>query len=151
MVVFSPTSANNRNKRRVSFNYYIMKKTLFILLAILLAGCSDTVVKTITVTNPSDDFREHEAVLLPLSDLHETIDNFSNLILKDEEGNELPYQLVTYPESALLFFATTKAHFSSRYAAMARCSGIGGKGINMLPNFSFVKCGIVALLQTKST
>ena len=115
MVVFSPTSANNRNKRRVSFNYYMMKKTLFILLAILLAGCSDTVIKTITVTNPSDDFREHEAVSLPLSDLHETIDNFSNLILKDEEGNELPYQLVTYPESALLFFATTKAHFSSRY------------------------------------
>lgn len=92
-----------------------MKKTVFILLAVLLAGCSDTVVKTITVTNPSDDYREHEAVLLPLSDLHETIDNFANFILKDEEGNELPYQLMGYPEASLLFFATTKAHFSSKY------------------------------------
>ena len=92
-----------------------MKKTFIILLAALLAGCSDTVVRTISVTNPSDDYRVLEPVFVPLSDLQQDISNFSMLKLKNEEGQELPYQLVGYPEASLLFFATTKAHFSSKY------------------------------------
>ena len=92
-----------------------MKRLLPILLALVFAACSDTVVRTITVTNPSDDYRVNEAVMVPLSDLQENVSNFANLVLKDEEGQELPYQLVGYPEASLLFFATTKARFSSKY------------------------------------
>ena len=91
-----------------------MRKLLPILLLVLTA-CSDTVVKTISVTNPSDDYRVNEPVLVPLSDLQKDVCDFSNLTLKDKEGNEVAYQLVSYPEASLLFLATTKAHFSSKY------------------------------------
>lgn len=92
-----------------------MKKTIFIFLALLLVGCTETVVKTITVINPSDDYRVNEAIVVPLSDLQKDVCDFSNLTLKDEEGNEVAYQLLSYPEASLLFFATTKAHFSSKF------------------------------------
>ena len=91
-----------------------MKKILPILLAMILAGCSQAPVKTITVTNPSNDYRENEPILIPLTELGLGYD-FSHLVLKDAEGNEQPYQFVSYPEEALLFFASTKAHFSTRY------------------------------------
>ena len=96
-----------------------MRKLLPILLLVLTA-CSDTVVKTISVTNPSDDYRVNEPVLVPLSDLDVNISDFCQLTLKDEEGNEVPYDLIGYPEASLLFFATTKAHFTSKYTLVDR-------------------------------
>ena len=92
-----------------------MKRLLPILLVLAFAACSDSVVRNISVTNPSDDYRVNEPILIPLSDIGEDISNFSHYTLKDEEGNEVPYQLVGYPEPSLLFLATTKAHFSSKY------------------------------------
>ena len=67
------------------------------------------------VTNPSDDYRVLEPISIPLGDLQLAEDAFNNLVLKDAEGKELAFQLVTYPEPSLLFFATTKAYFTSTY------------------------------------
>ncbi len=90
-----------------------MRRFYPILLAMVLAACTKAPVKTITVSNPSSDYRENEAVVVPLSALSLTDANHLKLI--DADGNELPYQLIDYPELSILFFATTKAHFSSKY------------------------------------
>lgn len=93
-----------------------MKKYFVFILAVLLASCAGkTLVKTLTVSNPSDDYRVSEAITIPLESLGLTAEDFARLVLLDSEGNEQAYQIVNYPAPALLFFADTKAHFSSKY------------------------------------
>lgn len=92
-----------------------MKKLFPILLAAMLAGCSHTPVKTITISNPSDDYRVNEAITIPLDSLNLSKKDLAKLVIKDEEGKTIAYQLVEYPEPGILFLATTKAHFSSTY------------------------------------
>lgn len=86
-----------------------------LLAALMLAGCAHEPLKTIRVTNPSDDYRVDEPIRIPLEELGLHATDFANLVLADENGEELAYQVVTYPEPQLLFFATTKAHFTSKY------------------------------------
>lgn len=92
-----------------------MRKTVLFLLTALLAGCTLRPVKTITITNTSDDYREHEVITIPLGALNLSVEDVFSLVLKDADGEELPFQFVNYPEPSLLFFAKTKAHFSSQY------------------------------------
>ena len=92
-----------------------MKKYILFFLALVLAACSKAPVKVISVTNPSDDYREQEAIRIPLDSLGLKAEDFAQLVMLDSEGNEQAYQVVNYPTPALLFFATTKAHFSSDY------------------------------------
>ena len=92
-----------------------MKKYIIFFLTVALASCSKAPVKTITVSNPSEDYRVNEAISVPLDSLGLKAEDFVRLVLQDCDGQEIPYQIVNYPAPALLFFATTKAHFSSDY------------------------------------
>lgn len=88
---------------------------LMLVVPVLMAACTSGPVRTITVTNVSNDYRENEPILIPLQSLQMQPSDFARLVLQDAEGEEMAYQLVGYPEASLLFFATTKAQFSSTY------------------------------------
>ena len=111
-----------------------MKKYIVFFVALALVACSKAPVKVISVTNSSDDFRVQEAVLVPLDSLGLKAEDFAQLVLQDADGLELAYQIVNYPTPSLLFFATTKAHFSSKYTL------VGGEpaAVNPLVHARFV-------------
>ena len=88
---------------------------LMLVVSVLMAACTSQPVRTIVVTNISNDYREQEAIRIPLHYLQMKAADFERLVLKDADGNEMAYQVVNYPEEALLFFATTKAQFSESY------------------------------------
>ena len=72
---------------------------LFILIssALLLIGCSNKTVKTILLSNPTDDVREEAMVEVCAKALGLTADaDFAALGLFDETGKQIPYQVMHY-------------------------------------------------------
>ena len=88
-----------------------MKKLFFLISsALLLIACSSDVVKTIQLSNPTDDVREGEMVEVCAKALGLTADaDFETLGLYDEAGNLIPYQVMHYgqPEVQSIVFQAT--------------------------------------------
>ena len=88
-----------------------MKKLFFLISsALLLIACSSDVVKTIHLSNPTDDVREGEMVEVCAKALGLTADaDFETLGLYDEAGNLIPYQVMHYgqPEVQSIVFQAT--------------------------------------------
>ena len=97
-----------------------MKKLFFLISsALLLIACSSDVVKTIQLSNPTDDVREGEMVEVCAKALGLTADaDFEMLGLYDEAGNLIPYQVMHYgqPEvQSILFQATLQPQSEVAY------------------------------------
>lgn len=96
-----------------------MKKIMFLIGSVmLLIGCSQQPVKTIAVTNPSEDYREDVMVEVQASELGLTKADFEHLGLFNEEGNQIPYQVVFYggeEASSIVFQATVKSKMKVEY------------------------------------
>lgn len=96
-----------------------MKKFFIIALgAMLLMGCTGKTVKTIVLTNPSEDYREGAMVEVQANEFGLTKADFAHLALFNEEGEEIPYQVVTYggeEASSIVFQATVKAKLQVEY------------------------------------
>ena len=88
-----------------------MKKLFFLISsALLLIACSSDVVKTIQLSNPTDDVREGEMVEVCAKALGLTADaDFETLGLYDKAGNLIPYQVMHYgqPEVQSIVFQAT--------------------------------------------
>lgn len=88
-----------------------MKKLFFLISsALLLIACSSDVVKTIHLSNPTDDIREGEVVEVCAKALGLKADaDFETLGLYDEAGNLIPYQVMHYgqPEVQSIVFQAT--------------------------------------------
>ena len=97
-----------------------MKKLFFLISsALLLIACSSDVVKTIQLSNPTDDVREGEMVEVCAKALGLTADaDFETLGLYDEAGNLIPYQVMHYCQSevqSIVFQATLQPQSEVAY------------------------------------
>ena len=97
-----------------------MKKLFFLISsALLLIACSSDVVKTIQLSNPTDDVREGEVVEVCAKALGLTADaDFETLGLYDEAGNLIPYQVMHYCQSevqSIVFQATLQPQSEVAY------------------------------------
>lgn len=116
----------------------IMKKLFFYLLllaATTLVSCHQKVLMYIELNNSSDDFRQNEMICIPLDSIraHTSVD-ISNIIVKDEEGEEVPYQVISYPTEAIIFPATPKSNITTVYTL---CKGTP-KAVTPLVSARFV-------------
>ena len=97
-----------------------MKKLFFLISSVLLLiACSSDVVKTIQLSNPTDDVREGEMVEVCAKALGLTADaDFETLGLYDEAGNLIPYQVMHYCQSevqSIVFQATLQPQSEVAY------------------------------------
>ena len=97
-----------------------MKKLFFLISsALLLIACSSDVVKTIQLSNPTDDVREGEMVEVCAKALGLTADaDFETLGLYDEAGNLIPYQVMHYGQpdvQSIVFQATLQPQSEVAY------------------------------------
>lgn len=96
-----------------------MKKLMFLISsALLLIGCSGKTVKTIVLTNPSEDYREGVMVEVATSELGLCAQDFEHLGLFNEEGQQIAYQVVYYggeEASGIVFQATIKSKMQVEY------------------------------------
>lgn len=96
-----------------------MKKLLLLICsALLLIGCTEKTVKTIVLTNPSEDYRVGVMVEVPASELGLAAADFKQLGLFNDEGEEIPYQVMYYggeEASSIVFQATVKAKMQVEY------------------------------------
>lgn len=96
-----------------------MKKLLFLLCsAMLLIGCTDKTIRTIVLTNPSDDYREDVMVEVSAQDLELTDLDFAKLGLFNDEGKQIPYQVMYYGSDeaqSIVFLATVRAKMQTAY------------------------------------
>lgn len=93
----------------------LISKTLISVVGILLmAGCCNCVY-TVTVSNPTDADRHPEMVEICLQDVTSNLSlaEGETFVVKDAEGNELPYQ-VTY-DGKVIFQVTMKAGQEQTY------------------------------------
>lgn len=97
-----------------------MKKLILLIGSVLLlVGCSQQPVKTIVLTNPSEDYREGVMVEVPATELALFSDaDFARLGLFNEDGEQIPYQLMHYGATevqSIVFQATVKAKMQTEY------------------------------------
>lgn len=109
-----------------ALNPFNMKKIgILISSVLLLVGCSKPVVKTIVLTNPSEDYRENVMVEVQAVDLAFTNDarsladtDFAELCLYNDANEPIPYQVMHYGNDevqSIVFQATVKAKMQARY------------------------------------